>query len=267
MMKKDIQILLMLMIAALSSVVRAEMIPVGLEHKITVTMPSGIIVAPIQQQSDVVIRILKCTSIGGEMSRYDLGCTLMRAGRHDLKRYLLRHDGTPADFPDDVTVVASSLLPSDYQGGLMAGALPKIPARNYYWQWAAWLGVFWALALALITLVRRKRVNFLKADCVIVVPEATTIQQKIRGLASQVQIGLPLSVEQQAHLETLLICYWRQKRNLEQCDIATAMAGLRSDPEAGALIEQLENWLHRPGVGRQQTDTRDMLKRYASCED
>jgi hypothetical protein len=73
-----------------------------------------------------------------------------------------------------------------------------------------------------------------------------------------------LSRAQQAELERTLLAFWRRRLNLDQTKAAEAMAALRSHPEAGALLGQLEAWLHRPG-GAGEVDVNALLKPYQNA--
>jgi hypothetical protein len=49
-----------------------------------------------------------------------------------------------------------------------------------------------------------------------------------------------------AELERLLLAYWRQRLELDRAGPGQAMTALRGHAEAGALLRQLDSWLHQP---------------------
>ena len=55
-----------------------------------------------------------------------------------------------------------------------------------------------------------------------------------------------LKPDGQAQLERLLLGYWRERLGWQSLPADEALARLRGHPEAGLLLRQLEDWLHRP---------------------
>jgi hypothetical protein len=49
-----------------------------------------------------------------------------------------------------------------------------------------------------------------------------------------------------AELERLLVAFWRARLDLRSVKAAAAIATIRAHPEAGALLRQVEAWLHQP---------------------
>ena len=69
-----------------------------------------------------------------------------------------------------------------------------------------------------------------------------------------------------AELERLILAHWRRRRNLEGVKAAEAIATLRRDPEAGALLFKLEEWLHSP-VATASVDVASLLEPYRNVAD
>src|SRR5437867_3237409 len=76
-------------------------------------------------------------------------------------------------------------------------------------------------------------------------PSAPTLADRLRPLVEQAAAGT-LTRDGQAQLERLLLNHWRQRLELTTDSFADAIRKLRQHNEAGALLRELENWLHRP---------------------
>ena len=64
----------------------------------------------------------------------------------------------------------------------------------------------------------------------------------------------------------MLLAHWRGRLGLEQTDAAQAIGTLKQHPEAGALLNQLELWLHRPGT-HDEVDVAELLAPYRDVTD
>ena len=71
-----------------------------------------------------------------------------------------------------------------------------------------------------------------------------------------------LPQERRAELERLLLGVWRQRLQLQGQSAAAAIAAMRAHPEAGALLRQLELWLHAPATDG-AVDVDALLRPYA----
>jgi hypothetical protein len=70
-----------------------------------------------------------------------------------------------------------------------------------------------------------------------------------------------LAPAQLAELERSLLAYWEWRLNLRDIKPAEAIAKLRGHPDAGPLLQRLEEWLHRPGTA-DDVDVATLLKPY-----
>jgi hypothetical protein len=105
--------------------------------------------------------------------------------------------------------------------------------------------VAWILGLSAIVyygfIRRKKQLDAIEEQ------RPLSLAERIGPLVEGAMAG-KLSQSELAGLERMLLAYWRKRLKLEDVDPAAAMDVLRSHPEAGPLIEQLEIWLHRPGT-------------------
>jgi hypothetical protein len=199
-------------------------------------------VRPLEDpQAPFVLRIVN-VSRHGTAFRYDFEYYALESRTYDLTHYLRPKDGSPAGrLPSLEVAVQGSLGP----GVVHPHALEPTPARWFpVYRILLWTAVaLWGGGFALLALWgRRKKRN---ADQVAARP--ATVADRLRPLVVRAMTGM-LSASQRAELERTLLAFWRQRLGLEQEKAAVALARMRQHPEAGALLGQLELWLHRPGT-------------------
>lgn len=175
---------------------------------------------------------------------YQLNYIGAKAGRFDLRDYLTRIDGrSVADLPPlEVSIVEQ--LPADFSGELHSLPTESAPPTWPYRALLATVVVGWAFPLVwLATAAWRHRPELPVASVV----QPLTLADQLRTLVAAALAG-PLTSEQQALLERLLIGFWRERLNLGKLPAEEALDQLRADPEAGELLRQIEQWLYeRPG--------------------
>lgn len=176
-------------------------------------------------------------------------------GRHDLRDYLQRKDGSPMD---GVPPVPVEIIPIRPPGELMRPSLdieepPKV--GGYKWALIA-AGIFWFAVLALLVFGFRKKGD----EQVARNARPPSLADQLRPLVTQAQAG-ELSQAGQARLELTLLGIWRKRLDLDEADPAAAMVQLREHEDAGALLRELEKWLHRPGSA-DEVDVAELLRPY-----
>jgi hypothetical protein len=87
-----------------------------------------------------------------------------------------------------------------------------------------------------------------------------TLAERLQPLVTQAVNGR-LSDSDKAELERLLLAYWRRRLDLEDAKPGVAMARLREHDEAGAILRQLEVWLHAPDMAS-NVDVAELLRPY-----
>jgi hypothetical protein len=182
----------------------------------------------------------------------------MKPGRYDLRSYLRRVDGRPlADLPP-MMVSVLSVLPADHNGQLDELAHPPLRRGWPYRALLMVVGGLWLVPpawLLLRAVVRRK-------------PRPATRPKTEPTLADQLHplveaaVAGALSTAGQARLELLLIAYWRRRLNLSDCSTEAALVQLRGHPEAGILLGQLDEWLHRRPAGNGAANVAAILRPY-----
>ncbi|MEZ6065122.1 MAG: hypothetical protein R3B90_05325 [Planctomycetaceae bacterium] len=91
-----------------------------------------------------------------------------------------------------------------------------------------------------------------------------SLADRLRPLVQDAIAGRA-STEQLAQLERSLVSFWRTRRGLNDVPVNRAITELRADPQAGPLITQLEQWLHRPASG-EAVDVAQLLQPYRSID-
>ena len=192
----------------------------------------------------------------GTAHRYDLVYYGLDEGTFDLKDYLRRKDGSStADLPA-LKVEIKALLPP---GQVLPHALEAEsgPALGGYRLWLIVGGTAWVLGLAAILLVgRRRRQGATRAR-----EQPVTLAERLRPLVEAARAG-SMSLTERAELERLLLTFWQRRLGVEDAKPQDAFAAMRQDPDAGPLLQQLEDWLHRPQPAR-AVDVASLLKPYA----
>lgn len=203
----------------------------------------------------IVLRVTAAYPHGTDY-RYDLEWYGLEPGPHDLRDYLQRVDGSSmAGVPSIPVTVVDVLGPRAREGthALRPAPLPRLGGYTAL----LWAGaVCWGVGLlALLFLRRRARAAAGAAQA------PATFADRLRPLVEQAMAGTLPSPEQ-ARLERMLVAFWRAKLDLGERPAAEALRALREHAEGGALLRQLETWLHVPPGRRTPVDVATLLAPY-----
>lgn len=231
---------------------------VGIPARITdLVLPgSEIEVLPQDAKTSVVLRIVRVAPHGTDL-RYDFEWTGLDVGRHDLRTFLRRKDGTDVTKLPEIAVDVKSVLAS----GMVRPNHPKggdVPRFGGYRALMIGLGIAWTIGLVVILLRFRKK---LATDLGATTPPRT-LAERLRPLVESAMAGTLGSVER-AQLELGLVAYWRRRLGLDAERPDVAIAALRAHPEAGPLLARLDAWLHKPGP-RDSVDIDKLLAPYVN---
>lgn len=220
---------------------------------------------PITQATSLVLRIERVYP-HGSVFRYDIEAYALEPGDYDLHDYLEPVEGTetnatqpPQD--DQLTLRVGSSLGDEYAtpNTLQSGRTPWL--GGYRWMLIL-AGLAWLLGLVgLLRWGYKKRADDKIAN---VATEATTAD-RLRPLIDAAVAG-NLDADQRAILERLLLTHWRERLDLTDADPAEGLATLREHPEAGELLRNLEDWLHRPDPPK-QVNVEGLLRPYLNVSD
>jgi hypothetical protein len=210
---------------------------------------------PIEsRETPLVVRIVAVYPHGTAF-RYDLEYHALDPGKHDLRSALKRKDGSTTDDLPPLAVEVVSLLPPGQvePNALTAQAAPRLGG---YTLLLIAVVVGWVAGLAALLLVRRRAAA--QADQA--PARRLSLAERLQPLVSAAVAGT-LDRAGQAELERLLLTFWRKRLDLQETDPVQAVVLLREHPEAGALLRQVESWLHKPG-GAGEVDIAAILAPY-----
>ena len=192
----------------------------------------------------------------GTAFRYDLVCYGLEPGAYDLRKYLQRKDGSSVD--------ELPAIPFEVEARLPAGQMQPHPISYSAIPWlggyrliAAVVGGLWIMVFLWLIFPKSKKPSGVDTA---VTEKPISLADRLRPLVIDAMAGR-LAAAQLAELERALISYWRRRLKIENLSPVEAIARLRSDREAGPLMQQLENWLHRPG-GTGNVDLHALLSPY-----
>jgi hypothetical protein len=194
--------------------------------------------APTTTASPLVVRVLK-TWPHGELLRYDLEWTGFEAGKYDLVRALVRKDGSSTDGLPPVPVEVTAALGKGMVEPTELAPRPA-PRLDGYSRLQIVAGVAWAIGLLAILFVGRRFRRKVAPP-----PPKPTLADRLRPLVQAVAGG-SADTAAKAELERLLVAFWRARLDLGAVKAADAIVAIRRHPEAGALVRQVEEWLHLP---------------------
>lgn len=229
---------------------------IGLPAELTgVVLPGGEFEAePGTPASKLLVRVV-AVAPHGTAHRYDLEFVGFEPGEYDLRAFLRRKDRTPNGDLPPLPVVVDGVLPA---GKVALNTEPLVPApRLGGYRTLLWVaGSAWVAGLLLLLFVRRRRATTAAAAA-----PPPTLAERLRPLVTQAIAG-DLPDARMHELERLLLGYWRRRLGLEREPAATAIARMRADADAGALLRALERWLHAPPARREPVDVAALLRPY-----
>jgi hypothetical protein len=211
--------------------------------------------APSQLKTPVVVRVLKVWP-HGELRRYDFEWVALEPGRFDLAKFLVRKDGSAvAGLPEILVEATSALAPGTPKPSALEPTAPDRLGGYRTLQIVA--GVAWlAGLLAILFAGRHRRRRALPP------PPVPTLADRLRPLVERVAAG-DADTGAKAELERLLVAFWRARLDLREAKAADAIVAIKQHAEAGALLRQLEAWLHVPSPPA-ATDVAALLAPYRS---
>lgn len=236
---------------------------VGIEGKIIFDWSGKPLeVAPIPDDSPVLLRIASVFAGDGDEKVYDLRWIAMLPGEHDLAPLLRHSEKEGAGGLPPLMISVSSLLKDDHDGGLSQIPGPLSPILGFP-QWVLWaIAVGWLLLpLSILWVLRWLR---RPSDSTEQAPLEPTLAELLRPLVEAALDG-ELDDAAKARLERLLLARWRTDLDLGSYRHGEGIQKLRAHPEAGLLLVTVEHWLHS---GRSEAvsdqELEDLLAPYAT---
>ncbi len=207
----------------------------------------------------------------GNARIYDLRFIGEVEGLHDLRTSLERIDlGPRRNLPHGFVEITGYFTDATFTAELTDAEKLSVATRigGYAKRMVLLLGLWAApLVLALVWLLvgflsKQRAARSQRQRALAALAAAPTLAQQMRALIEAIMAGRD-STENKARLEAMLVRFWRGRLNLIGKPLPEALATLRSHPQAGELLRELDSWLHRaPGHGR-QIDVAKMLEPYS----
>jgi hypothetical protein len=125
---------------------------------------------------------------------------------------------------------------------------------------------FWLLGLLMILFYGRGKTKRPVEEA-----KNITVADRLKPLVEAAMAG-NIESEQQAELERVLSSFWGKKLRLNHLPATELRTKLRQHPEAGKLLEQIDDWLHKPNSnesnsnGTVTVDVANLLKPYQSTD-
>lgn len=209
--------------------------------------------APTSLKAPIAVRVLKVWP-HGELLRYDLEWTGFEKGDHDLAKFLAHKDGSATTDLPSLPVSVTTLLD---KGMAEPSEPPPVPAQRLssYTTMQITAGVVWIVGLLAILLIGRRFQRRMGTP-----PPLPTLADRLRPLVQAVASG-SADVAAKAELERVLVAFWRARLNLKHVNAGDALIMIRQHSEAGALLRQLDAWLHMP-TPPQSADWHSLLAPY-----
>jgi len=233
---------------------------VGMPARIDQIILSGSELEPIPLVDDSVPIVLRITEIYPRDTAflYDIQYYGLEPGEFDLMDYLRRKDRSSMDDLAPLTVTIKSILPPGQIKPNLLAAKPSPYLGGYWWKMALACLAWMVGLVAIVGWMFSK--YFMQIGAAGGSKRPATLAERLRPIVEDAIAGKTTET-QLAALERMLIAFWRKQLKLDDATAADAITALRGHPEAGALLEQLEVWLHRPGDAG-EVNVAELLKPY-----
>lgn len=231
---------------------------VGLQSSIQVIIPGTEVEArPLPDcKIPIVARISKKRALEKSFE-YTIVYYGLESGEFDLRHALRRKSGGELSAVPPILVTVQSVLPP---GLVEPNTLDSnsLGLTSAYESTLILAAILWVLGLLAILFSGRTT----KAESIEKEEKVLTLGDRMQPLISRAIAG-DLDSDGQAELERILLSHWRAKLSLTDLPAGEAMAKMRQDVEAGKLLQQLEEWLHRPG-NKDGVRVREILSSYVN---
>lgn len=210
-------------------------------------------------ESAFCLRIAEVRKAEAGGSVYDLRWIAFVPGSYDLADYLRGPGGSKLAGLPAMPVRSPSLLPPNDEGALTSPAPAPLPPLSGHrmrmaLMWAAWL----AAGLVAWRLLWPPKPPPPKPPPPAPRPSwAELLRPLVESAAARA-----LTPAEQARLEALLVACWRDRLDLAGRPMAEAIALLRQDAAAGALLAAVDRWFYAP-PGAPADDIAAVLAPYA----
>ena len=210
---------------------------------------------PLEDRRQPIVLRIAGVFPHGSAHRYDLVYYGLEPGQFDLKDYLRRSDGSPMeDIPSILVDIQPVLPPGQVEPNELE--LRSVGRLGGYRAMLVVGGIVWVGGLLVILFAGRKR----RQAAALAARRPASLADRLRGTVEDAVAG-NLSQSELAEMERMLLAYWRRRLGMDDMDAAEAIIRLREHEDAGALLKQLERWLHCPDTSS-DVDVASLLEPY-----
>lgn len=216
---------------------------------------SELIAKPLEGDPAIIVQVVDAFQ-HGDSFRYTILVSGLEPGAHDLAHWLVRKDESGTEGLPLIPIEIESLLPAGQvtPNELSGSWLPELGGYRVLMTAAA---VAWGLILlALVFGGRRKAVAALQSE-----PSKRSIADLLQERL-EAAFDNKVAPQQYAELERMLFSWWRKRLGYDSLSPELALAKIKKNAQAGPLMVQLEQWMHRPAKDKQEMDLAKLLAPY-----
>ncbi len=208
-------------------------------------------------QRDANAPLLVRVSHEPKSTRYQVRFIGNVAGQYDLRDWLEHGDGSPIALNGPLLVDVESTLPKDPRSDLF-DVDDFQPGFGGGYRLSLWLAALAWLAVPIAVVVRR----------ILAKPKVVEIEQAPAPLSLIDQLRpiidgaarRELTIGDKARLELLLLHYYREQLDKPGLDMASSIQALRTHPQAGPILNAVEQWLHAADSSARQDSIERVLQ-------
>ena len=216
---------------------------------------SKLVAKPLAGDPEMIVQIVDAIK-HGDSYRYTIRFSGLEPGPHDLADWLVRADGGESGEVPPIPVEIETLLPA---GQVTPNQLPEgwIPNMGGYQVLMSIAAGLWGLVLLVLIFGGRGK----KAKVKTAAPPPQTLADLLKERL-EAAFENKVAPQQYAELERMLFSMWRKRLGYESMPLEQAMTKIKANEQAGPLMLQLENWMHRPDADNQDVDLSKLLEPY-----
>ena len=221
-----------------------------------IVLPGSELVAkPLAGDPEMIVQVVDAIK-HGDSYRYTIRFSGLEPGPHDLADWLVRADGSESGEIPSIPVEIETLLPA---GQVTPNQLPDgwIPNMGGYQVLMSIAAGLWGLVLLVLIFGGRGK----KAKVQVAGAPPRTLADLLKERL-EAAFENKVAPQQYAELERMLFSMWRKRLGYESMPLEQAMAKIKANEQAGPLMLQLENWMHRPDGDNQDVDLSKLLEPY-----
>ena len=210
---------------------------VGIEGRAWIESSRPLRAREVLEGDEYLARIVQTRELSDGNYEVELAFLAELPGPFDLRELLT----DPPKELGELLVQVDSLLPEEHDGALFEGARSKLPSYPSRTRWLPFAAFLWAIPplWMLMRWIRRPRIR----------PELPapppTLAERLEPLLAAASRG-DLDAAGKAKLDRLMLEAWSESLGISDLAPGEAIAAIRRDERAGAVLGEVERWLYSP---------------------